>query len=212
MRDAEKFFEKVINNYNRGDILTLIESETTALGPLLSAVAAGVDTVGGMMFGFSGSNSKARSVRFLKEILKFDSAAAEVIYCCARCGYIHEGLSKLNVSFFANYNGIKPGVALFRRTDGAVALNVAELAHMYLNGIEYVWKDCRAQLQHLPIASEKEERVVSSLLTSVLPGLDDFDEFFFDEIRGSCSQEDLLKEVTFWGNDGYYFYDSDEQD
>jgi len=205
MTDAERFFDKVIKDYNCGDIAMLLGDRTTALGPLLSAVAAGIDTVGGMMYGFTengGGNSRPRSVRFLEQILKFNSVAATVIYTCARCGYVHEGLSKLGVRFFADYDRVKPEVVLFRMSDGKLGLNVAELAYMYLDGIKHVWNNCRAQLQHLPSASKQDARLATSI-QSLLPTLEDFDKYFDGEERGSHSQEDVLNEVTFWGNDGY---------
>ncbi len=212
MTKAESFFYKVICDYNCGDVESLLADETSALGPLLSAVSAGVDTAAGMMFGFTDSNgrgnSEERSVRFLRDIVKFDGVTAEAIYSCVRCGYMHEGIGKLNVSWFADYKRVKPGVVFFRRRDGKLALSVVELAHKYLDGIGYVWKDCRGQLQHLPAASNQDERVVSSLLASVLPGLEDFDAIFSD-MRGSSAQDDILEEVTYWEYDGY---EQDEPD
>ncbi len=53
MTEVERFFGRAIYDYNCGDIELLLDDKTTALGPLLSAVAAGVDTVAGMMFGFT---------------------------------------------------------------------------------------------------------------------------------------------------------------
>jgi len=43
---------------------------------------------------------------------------------------------------------------------------------------------------------------VSSLLASVLPGLENFDDVFC-ETRGSASQDDILEEVDYWAYDGY---------
>jgi len=62
MTKAESFFHKVIRDYNCGDIQSLLADETLALGPLLSAVSAGVDTAAGIMFGFSDTNGKGNSI------------------------------------------------------------------------------------------------------------------------------------------------------
>ena len=122
-----RFFKKIIREYNCGDIKWLLKKRTPTLGPLLACVGAGVDTIGGMMFGFKTGNSKDRSMQFLKDVMKFDGTTAGGLYRCARCGYVHEGIGKLNFSWFADYERIMPGYVLFRRPDGGLALNVVEL-------------------------------------------------------------------------------------
>ena len=115
-----RFYNKVIREYNCGDVKWLLQRKTPTLGPLLACVGAGVDTVGGMMYGFE-KGSQSRSVQFLKDVVGIDATVAEAIYCCARCGYMHDGIGSLSFGWFADYKRIKPGAVLFRRKDGGLA-------------------------------------------------------------------------------------------
>jgi len=158
-----RFFDKVIRDYNCGDVKRLLRRESLTLGPLLACVAAGIDAVGGMLFGFGRRNSRHRSVRFLNEMMKVDCATAEAIYCFARCGYVHEGIGKLALSWFAGYSGGTAGYVMYRRADGGLALDIAELARRYLRAVDVVSKNQRHRLRHLPKGSEDEVSLIRRL-------------------------------------------------
>ena len=70
-----RFFCKVIREYNCGDVKWLLTKKTPTLGPLLATVATGIDTVGGMLFGFS-KGSERRSVDFMKGFMALNDASA----------------------------------------------------------------------------------------------------------------------------------------
>lgn len=198
------FFRKVIREYNCGDVKWLLKNKTPALGPLLATVATGIDTVGGLVRGF-GSGSKDRSMTFMKEYMAFDASIAEIVYRCARCGYLHEGIGKLNFSWFADYERVKPGYVLFRRQDGGVALNVVEFAHKYLDAVDKVWENSRAKLLHLPVAKPDDQSALVEAART-MPSLDEVLTPYHgrvDEVRGSHSLEDVLKEMKYWQFDGY---------
>lgn len=201
--DILRFFCKVIREYNCGDVKWLLEKETPTLGSLLATVGAGIDTVGGMLFGFT-KRSESRSVEFMEAFMKLDTAGAKAIYSCARCGYLHEGIGKLNFSWFADYERVKPGCILFRRQDGGLALNIAEFAHQYLEAIENVWNNSQEQLHHLPRARQKDESAFG-MAAITAPELEEVLRFYddrVDKIRGSHSFEDVLKEMKYWQFDG----------
>jgi len=55
--EVERFFEKVVLEYNCGDIKKMRKGRTPTLSPFLACIMSGIDTVGGMLYGFgSGSN------------------------------------------------------------------------------------------------------------------------------------------------------------
>jgi hypothetical protein len=205
-----RFFRKVILEYNCGDVKWLLKKKSPAIGPLIATVSTGIDTVGGMLFGFA-TGSERRSVDFMKAFMGLDEGIAETIYRCARCGYLHEGIGKLNFSWFADYERVRRGCILFRRKDGGLALNVAEFAHQYLDAIKSIWIEKRGQLRHLPEARSKDESAFAVAARSA-PGLDEVLRFYdnrLDDIRGSHSHEDVLQKMKYWQFDGYPSPDSE---
>ena len=201
---AEVFFKKVILEYLRGDLRWLLRKRAPTLGPLAACVGAGVDTAGGCVFGF-GTGSKQRSVNFMRTYMSFESEAAAVIYSCVRCGYIHEGLSKLNVSWFADYQRLGRGMCLYKRDDGGVVVSLVEVSHTYLAAIKRLWKQHRSQIAHFPVADVRDQKKVAALpielpdLSSLLNRYSNF----LDMTRGSHSMQNVFEGIRFWSNDGY---------
>jgi hypothetical protein len=161
-KDVLRFYEKVILDYNRGDINWLLKKQSPAIGPLLACVGAGIDTNGGMMRGF-GEGSTKRSVWFMEQFMGMDNPTAEVVYRCVRCGYMHEGIGALCVGWLADYQRNKPGVIMYRSQEAGLAVNAVELAHAYLDAVSHVWKDHQDHLCYLP-ADSKPHGWIKALL------------------------------------------------
>ena len=180
-----------------------MEGRTRALGPLLACVGAGVDTVGGMVFGFT-TGSRARSVCFMKEFMNVDCTIAEAIYDCVRCGYMHEGIGKLTFGWFADYLRVTPGQLLFRRGDGGLVLSVVELALKYVDAVEALWQCDKARLVHLPEENPKTVKRIADVAEMCLPDLEKFREDhrkWVDEVVGSSSAEDIVNGINYWQAD-----------
>jgi len=207
--DVFRFFRKVICDYDCGDVRRLLDQKTPTLGPLLACVLSGIDTLGGMMDGFGPGNSRSRSVDFMVQHMKFDRDVADVVYRCARCGYVHEGIGKLRLSWFADYERLKPGTVLYVREDGGLALDVVALAESYLGAVEDIQVQMETgmnNLRFLPNLAQSDEELFAAI---VAKGLTPFQELAdlcherIDEIRGSHSFDDVLREVNYWQYEGY---------
>ena len=199
-KDVLRFYEKVILDYNCGDINWLLKKQSPALGPLLACVGAGIDTNGGMMRGF-GEGSTKRSVWFMEQFMGMDNPTAEIVYRCVRCGYMHEGIRALSVGWFADYERHKRGVIIYSSQEIGLAVNAVELAHVYLDAVKHVWKDQQDDLGYLPTDCKAEEWI-DALWALGLPSLENLaDEV--GEMRGSYSREGILHDLHYWDYEGY---------
>ena len=206
---ALRFYDTVIRDYICGDLRWFLQNETPTLGPFLASVSSGIDASGGSLYGFE-NGSMRRSVRFLTEIMKFDDAKSKAIYSFARCGYLHEGIGKLAFSWFADYKRIKKGEVIFLRSDGGVALNIAELARLFIDASEDLRKNGQGQIRHLPRPSSGDKSLIEQLSAANLPKIDEILDWYdneIDEIRGSHSFQDILNEVRYFSFDGYRHID-----
>lgn len=207
-RRAEVFFKKVILEYVRGDLKWLLKRRTPTLGPLAACIGAGIDTAGGCTIGFRDGgrdNSRSRSIGFMQTYMNIDRTVAEVIYACVRCGYVHEGLSKLNVSWMADYQRFQQGVCVYRRDDDGVVVNLVEVAHAYLAAVRDLWRNRRTEIANFPVTEARDERTVAALGTA-LPDLCDLlnrCNDFLENTRGSHSMDDVFNGINFWSIDGY---------
>lgn len=209
-----RYFDVVVRDYNCGDVKWFLKHRSPTIGPLVACVGSGFDTVGGMLFGFKKSNSRERSVRFMVDCVGLPDIIAEAIYRCARCGYLHEGIGKSSLSWFADYDRITSGSVIFRREDSGLALNVVELAHKYLDAVEHIWKNEKDRLCHLPSKYSEDDAAIESLSNVDLPSLESVMRWHhnrLDRIRGSHSCQEILKEIRYWGHDGYAFCWDDER-
>lgn len=206
--NVQRFFRKVICDYNCGDVRRLLDQRTPALGPLLACVLSGIDTLGGMLNGFKQGSGK-RSVEFMVRHMKLDPDIAHAIYRCARCGYVHEGIGKLNLSWFADFQRLKPGIILYGREDGGLALNVVELAENYLGVVEDIQGQLATgmcNLRFLPRPAQGDDDILSAVVAERLTPFQELADLCherIDEIRGSHSFEDILQEVNYWQYEGY---------
>jgi hypothetical protein len=170
---VENYFRHVVEDYNCGDIRALIERRLEVAGPLLSTVVGGIDLVGGMMDGFNQPSSN-RSIAFMKKWMNLADAIARLLYSLVRCGVAHEGTTKLNIHYFVSYDRICPGIILYGGPEGSIWLNVTEFAHAYLAAVADIGNDVTAHLNHVPVASARDEADFAAASNEIHCNIDGF--------------------------------------
>jgi hypothetical protein len=177
--EVEAYFLQVVVEYNCGDVRELLRQNLDQAGPLLACTVNGIDTVGGMMLGFS-EGSRKRSTAFMCRHLNLLPEEADLIYALVRCGLSHEGISKLAVQFFVCEEQVHPGVFLYKDHQNSIWLNVTELAHSYLRAIERIGADIHAHCTYIPTPSSKEIEIYRDALSLIKKNIADF---YFSMVR-----------------------------
>ena len=172
--DLDLYFDTVILRYNCGDMEAFLsyrpfnsQTQGPATGLLLSCVMGGIDTMGGMLFGFEKGSGR-RTVAFMKEHMDIPEKVGEVLYDFARCGMFHESSPKSGIGIRSDW--IEDG-ALFHSSagDNTPHLNVVELARKYLRAIEKINRD-RRFLTHLPELPDDPIPAEVRAMTQPYPG------------------------------------------
>ena len=115
---------------------------------------SGIDTVGGMIYGFKDGqnrdNSRSRSSSFMKTHMCMTEEEANGTYDLGRCGMLHQSAPKSRMGIRAVCT--KDG-ALFHKSgrpgDDTATLEVVELARRYLAAVKIIDSQ-REQLSYLP--------------------------------------------------------------
>src|SRR3989338_1602283 len=66
---VKSFFERAIKKYSKKDVECLLEAKLNCAGPLFEVIVNGIDSLGGICYGFKRNNSENRSIQFMKEIM-----------------------------------------------------------------------------------------------------------------------------------------------
>lgn len=124
--------------YSRGDVKALLEAGLRVAGPLLVITLNGIDSMGGIVYGFDRHNSKERSTTFMLKYmdLGISEKALKYIYEKVRCGLAHHCLPKSETAFGVDYDRNDNPVEEER--DGSLIINANAFAHCYLMAIEDV--------------------------------------------------------------------------
>ncbi|GEM_PF-4330221 len=165
------FFQKVVVEYNCGDIRILLRARLDVAGPLLACVVNGIDMLGGMKHGFH-AKSCHRSKEFMKEYMHLSEEHAALLYRAVRCGIAHEGVPKPGIRFFVCDEPVDSGTYFYRGQDDMVWLNVTELCRQYLAVVEAIAERPSDHLSHVPPADQMSNRLF--LRASVGKSIDDF--------------------------------------
>lgn len=149
-------------DFNCGDIRALLDARPRkpngeyVTGPLLACVVNGIDTMGGLIYGFEdkrdgGPGSEERAERFMRDHMKLDARAAELLYHLAGCGMSHEAAPKTGLGVRVDYAvGDDQLFHRFRKDlQHIVHLNVVELAKRFLQTVETIGNN-RGCLQFIP--------------------------------------------------------------
>lgn len=148
--NVKKYFQRSVVKYSRGDVVRLLEAKLDCAGPLLIVVLNGVDNLGGMCYGFRTDNSKERSVKFLTEKMGIDESISKFLYLIVRCGISHQGMPKIGLQFFVEYDRIDKGKIFYKRLGDFIWLNVTELAYLYIETIERIASNVADHILYMP--------------------------------------------------------------
>ena len=169
--EIEDFFNHVVLDYNVGDIDALLKCRLTQAGPLLAVTVNGIDTLSGMIFGFEEKGC----VRFPKFMIKHmdpppSEAQANMLYVLVRCGFVHEGVTKPGIIFFAGYDEIHKGSFLYN-DDGnsnVIHLNVAEFARSYVKAVRKIAQNITPECSFVPQVTNAAELVQAALIDTTM--------------------------------------------
>jgi hypothetical protein len=158
------YFETAVLTFNCGDIEALLKNlpknertQQPATGALFASVMSGIDTLGGMLYGFKGdqnqNNSSIRSPEFMKTYMSMTDEEAKRIYDLGRCGMLHQSAPKSGMGIRADFSIPANDGELFHRSgrpgDDTPTLEVVELARRYLKAVRIIDSQ-RQQLFYLP--------------------------------------------------------------
>src|SRR3989338_9093785 len=134
---VKSFFERAIKKYSKKDVECLLEAKLNCAGPLLEVIVNGIDSLGGICYGFKRNNSENRSIQFMKEIMGMNPVLAKFLYVIVRCGVTHQSMPKIGVKYSVLYD--RPtavrGIIFSKDADRFVYVNVVELAYYYIDAI-----------------------------------------------------------------------------
>lgn len=157
------YFKRSVIKYSRGDVKALLESKLPCAGPLLVTTLNGIDNLGGMCYGFKDANVGKRSTKFLHEKMGLSEGLAAFLYKSVRCGIIHQGMPKMGLEFFVQYDGSNGGEIFYEQSDKYVILDVTELAHRYLKAIKKIAAEPEKHINHHPQYTERDKSELKAL-------------------------------------------------
>jgi hypothetical protein len=171
--EVKAFFEKAIKKYDRGNIVALLKAELNCAGPLLEVIVNGIDCLGGMCYGFSNGNSKKRSINFMIEKMGLNPASAEFLYVAIRCGIAHQGMPKIGVKYFAQYERPESGVIFYSEDDESIYLNVVELAYAFIDVIDKIALNIEAHVSYVPPPENEAKAIFDRALNEITNSAND---------------------------------------
>ncbi len=153
-RKTELYFERSVIKYSKGDVEALLESKLPCAGPLLVTTLNGIDNLGGMCYGFGSGNVGERSKQFLHEKMGLSKGLAAFLYESVRCGIVHQGMPKMGIEFFVQYEGSYGGEIFYEQSDKYISLDVTDLAHRYLEAIGKIAAEPEKHINYHPQYTE----------------------------------------------------------
>lgn len=160
---TKSYFERSVIKYSKGDIQALLKSELPCAGPLLVTTLNGIDNLGGMCYGFRTGNVGERSTKFLHEKMGVPEALAEFLYKSARCGLVHQGMPKMGLEFFVQYDGSNKDEIFYEQPGKYIILDVTELADRYLKAIDKIAAEPEKHIDHRPQYAKQEKSALEAL-------------------------------------------------
>ena len=171
-RESKAFFERSVIKYSKPDIRALLEAKLDCAGPLLEVIVNGIDNLGGICYGFSEGSMK-RSVRFMKEKMNFSDALAKFLYTIVRCGIAHQGMPKIGVIYFVEYDYPEKEKIFCKDSKDNIWLNVVGLAQHYLDTIDALNEDTDKYDLDVPPINCREEAIFEKAKNEIKYSIDD---------------------------------------
>jgi len=163
---AIAYFQRSAVKYSKGDVEELLRKRLDCTGPLLTVVLNGIDNLGGMCYGFGPRNVGSRSVTFMKNEMNIPESVAESLYEIVRCGIVHQGMPKIGIIFYLDYDRLDKG-KIVRKNSDYIWLNVTELAYSYLEAIDLIADDPEKHIYHYPKPDDHLRIVLENALENI---------------------------------------------
>jgi hypothetical protein len=159
---TEAYFQRSVIHYSKGDVETLLKAKLDCAGPLLVTTLNGIDNLGGMCYGFGRDNVGERIKCFLADKMHLSKSLAAFLYESVRCGEVHQGMPKMGLEFFVQYDGTHKGIIFYSESDDYIILDVTELAQCYLKAIEDIAKEPEKHIKYYPQYTDKERALLKA--------------------------------------------------
>lgn len=171
-RESKAFFERSVIRYSKSDVCALLKARLDCAGPLIEVIVNGIDNLGGALYGFERGEkgSRYRSVRFMKEKMNISESFAEFLYAVVRCGIAHQGMPKIGLIYFVEYDC--PEI-FYKDSEGNIWLNVVGLAQRYLDTIDTLNMDIEKYHLHIPPITSKEKTIFEQAKNEITANIDD---------------------------------------
>lgn len=156
--EGKAYFKHSVVRYSMTDVQELLKAKLSCAGPLLEVVVNGIDNVGGICYGFS-SESGSRSEQFMTKKMSISTALAKFLYSIVRCGVAHQGMPKIGVIYFVEYEYPQKEKIFYMDSDNNIWLNVVSLALRYLDAINAINEDIENNALNFPILQPKENAI-----------------------------------------------------
>ncbi|MFA5164301.1 MAG: hypothetical protein WC481_01885 [Candidatus Omnitrophota bacterium] len=170
--EIKAYFWKSAVEYSKGDITQLLSARLSCAGPLLSTILSGIDNLGGICYKFK-DNSKARSIKFMSEKMKIPAEVANFLYSSVRCGIVHQGMPKIGLKFFVEYNRLDKGAIFYKCSEGYIWLNVVELAYSYIETIDSIRTNADTHIHFIPSPNDEVQHIFDQAVSKVDKNIED---------------------------------------
>jgi hypothetical protein len=166
-RESRAFFERSVLKYSRLDVCALLEAKLDCAGPLLEIIVNGIDNLGGILYGFGHRNSQSRSVKFMKERMGVPESLAKFLYSAVRCGIAHQGMPKIGLVYFVEYEYPDQEKIFSKDGKGNIWINIVGLARCYLDAIDTVCADVGNCVLNVPPTPFAERRILEQVWNEI---------------------------------------------
>lgn len=170
--ESKAFFERSVIKYSKSDVCSLLKAKLNCAGPLLEIIVNGIDNLGGICYGFS-KGSRERSIRFMKEKMNVSESLAQFLYNIVRCGITHQGIPKIGLIYFVEYDYPDKEKIFCKDTEENIYLNVVGLAQLYIDTIDDIKTDIEKLNLHIPPINFREEEIFKQAKNEIKQNIDD---------------------------------------
>lgn len=163
--NAIAYFQRSSIRYSKGDVQELLEKELNCAGPLLAVIVNGIDSLGGMRYGFH-KGSRKRSVEFMKSYMNLSEPVAEFIYMIVRNGIVHQGMPKVGFDYGVLYDRPEKRQIYYKAGD-SICLSVVEFAYAYLEAVDHIAMNPEKHIRHYPRLDDKSKKSFEDALKHI---------------------------------------------
>ncbi len=177
---AKEYFEDVFVSYTMPDIEKLLDNDMPP-GPILITIMSGIDTMGGLIYGFS-EGSKKRSIDFMKDYMDIDEKVTKLLYVYVRCGIAHECITISGVFIGSAQPDYKDNDQIFFKeiinNEKVIGIETRALAKLFLESIKKLKSENNLDdlIKHTPSVQDNVRDVFNNAYP-LLPNPGSIDRF-----------------------------------